>query len=234
MLESLLFPDEARYCYLRSAISGSSGIFGTGDSSLGNKPNLANYEQLHPLEQALVSQAVDSRKAEFGDARWCAHQALQELGLGEASPILRGERGMPLWPEGYVGSITHTNGFRAAVVAPGDKVRSIGLDAEPTEPLPPGVLEAIARPAEARQVEELKAAGIFYADKLLFCAKEATYKAWFPLTERFLDFDEAEIDIRLDGTLTSRILSHPTPVAAIEGSWLARDGYAVVSAVVPV
>ncbi|WP_293768294.1 4'-phosphopantetheinyl transferase [uncultured Corynebacterium sp.] len=220
MLEPHLFPDSARFCYVR-----------TGD--IDDKPDIFNYTHLHPLEQTLVSQSVDVRKSEFGDARWCAHQALCELGVQDAPPILRGERGMPLWPDGYSGSITHTSGFRAAVVAPSDDVRSMGLDAEPSEPLPPGVLDAIARPSERPQLEELRAAGIFYADRLLFCAKEATYKAWFPMTERFLDFDEAEIDLRLDGTLTSYILARPTPVPCIHGKWMARDGFVVVSAVVP-
>ena len=60
-----LFPAAARYVYLR-----------TDEAS-----NLTNYLELHPEEQGLVSQAVDKRKGEFGDARWCAHRALQELSL---------------------------------------------------------------------------------------------------------------------------------------------------------
>lgn len=219
MLAQELFPKYVHYCYVRT--------FATADG-----PDLYNYSQLHPLERTLVSQSMDQRKSEFGDARWCAHQALAELGAPADEPILRGERGMPLWPEGYVGSITHTNGFRAAVAARAKDVRSLGLDAEPSEPLPEGVLNAIARPEELRRNEELKASGIMYADRLLFCAKEATYKAWFPLTQRFLDFDEAEIDLRPDGTLTSYILARPTPVPLIEGKWAAKDGYVLVSTVV--
>jgi len=73
-----LFPDSARYCYVRT------------DSSYAD---LANFEDLEAEEKSLVSQAVDARKAEFGDARWCAHRALQELGANPATPLLRGARG---------------------------------------------------------------------------------------------------------------------------------------------
>jgi 4'-phosphopantetheinyl transferase EntD len=32
-------------------------------------------------------------------------------------------------------------------------------------------------------------------DRLVFCAKEAVYKTWFPLAERWLGFDEADVTI---------------------------------------
>lgn len=214
MIDNVLFPDSARFCYVRTS-----------------EPDLLNYDGLDPLERTLVSQAVDVRKAEFGDARWCAHQALSELGA--TGPVLRGERGMPLFPDGFVGSITHTQGFRAAVAAPYSSVRSIGIDAEPADALPEGVFDAIARASEVPQMSKLVAAGVTCPDRLLFCAKEATYKSWFPLTQRWLDFDQAEISLREDGTLISYILARPTPVPFIEGRWVIRDGYVIVSTVVP-
>lgn len=213
MLDASLFPESAVYCYLRTRPG---------------EINLANYRGLHPLEKSLVSHSVDLRCAEFGDARWCAHQALVELGIDDI-PILRGDRGMPLWPNGVSGSLTHTDGLRAAVVARTDKVRSIGIDAEPAEPLPEMVLGSVARPGEHAQLERLRAGGVTCADRLLFCAKEATYKSWFPLTHRWLDFHEAEIDLRDDGTFISYLLVRPTPVPFINGRWKIADGYVVAS-----
>ncbi|AKK09038.1 4'-phosphopantetheinyl transferase superfamily protein [Corynebacterium testudinoris] len=217
MLDSSLFPDSAKYCYVITDRE---------------RPDLQNFQGLHPLEQALVYHSVDLRKAEFGDARWCAHQALRDLGLGEAEPILRGERGMPLWPPHITGSMTHTEGFRAAVVAPQTHVRSMGLDAEPAEPLPCEVVSSIARPGEMAQLDRLAANGIDCADRLLFCAKEATYKAWFPMTHRWLGFEQAEIDLRDDGTFISYLLVRPTPVPFIEGRWVIRDGYVIATTAV--
>ncbi len=217
MLDASLFPDAARFCYVITDRK---------------NPDLQNYHGLHPLEQALVSHSVDIRKAEFGDARWCAHQALSDLGEWNNEPILRGERGMPLWPRDITGSMTHTEGFRAAVVAPKSRVRSMGLDAEPAQPLPREVISSIARPGEMPQLERLQSEGIECADRLLFCAKEATYKAWFPMTRRWLGFEEAEIDIRSDGTFISYLLIRPTPVPFITGRWMLDDGYVIAATAV--
>lgn len=217
MLDDSLFPNSAKFSFLRTEDKGT---------------NLDNFHRLHPLEKALVAHSVDIRKAEFGDARWCAHQALRELGRDSGDPILRGERGMPLWPSSVSGSLTHTDGFRAAVVAPRLLVRSMGLDAEPAEPLPKDVLGSIARVGEMPQLARLEANGIHCADRLLFCAKEATYKAWFPLTHRWLGFEQAEIDLRDDGTFVSYLLVRPTPVPFISGKWVLRDGYVIAATAV--
>lgn len=210
MISPRLFPDSARWVTLE-----------VDRATL----DLSRFEQLHPLEKALVAHAVDSRKAEFGDARWCGHEALKKLNRETGEPILRGQRGNPLWPAAVSGSLTHTEGLRAAVVAPRLLVRSMGLDAEVAEPLPEGVLGSISRPSERMQLERLKDNGLSCADRLLFCAKEATYKAWYPLTHRWLGFDEAEIDLREDGTFVSYLLARPSPVPFIEGRWEVKDGF---------
>ena len=187
--------------------------------------NLERYLQLDDAEQELVAQGVDKRKADFGDSRWCAHQALK--GLRMDGPIMRGLRGMPTFPEGTVGSLTHTEGFRAAVVGRSTRWKSLGIDAEPAAPLPDGVFEAIARPEEHHRMRTLD---IPFADKVLFSAKETTYKTWFPLTHRFLDFDQADIDLRPDGTFTSYLLTRPVPVPFIQGKWAVEGGYVITIA----
>lgn len=215
MQDTELFPSAARYVYILTDPKSK---------------DMANFEILDPQEQTLVSHSVDRRKAEFGDARWCAHRALAELGVVDAGPILKGERGMPLWPAGFTGSMTHTEGFRAAVAAPIAKVRSLGIDAEPNSVLPEGVLEQIARAGELEGLLALH--GDFpdlHVDRLLFCAKEATYKAWFPMTHRWLGFEDAQIDIRADGTFIAYLLVRPTPVPFIEGRWAVRGDFIIAA-----
>jgi len=82
------------------------------------------------------------------------------------------------------------------VAAPSAAVAALGVDAEPDEPLPDGVLEVIARPEERKRLAELAAADDRIRwDRLLFCAKEAVYKAWFPLTGRWLGFEEVLVTV---------------------------------------
>lgn len=187
--------------------------------------SLERFHLLDESEQQLVTHAVDKRKADFGDSRWCAHQAMQDMRLD--GPILRGVRGMPVFPQGVAGSLTHTEGFRAALIGRSSKWKSLGIDAEPACPLPEGVFNTIARPEERRRLWH---SDIAHADKIIFSAKETTYKAWFPLTHRFLDFDQADIDIRPDGTFTSYLLTKPVPVPFIQGRWVVSDGVIITVA----
>ena len=192
---------------------------------------------LFPEEEAVVARAVGKRRREFGSARNCAREALSRLGVPPA-PILPGERGAPRWPDGVVGSITHCAGYRAAVVARGRDLLTVGIDAEPGgRGLPDGVLDHVSLPAERAMLSELSAAvpGVPW-DLLLFSAKESVYKAWFPLTRRWLGFEDAEITISADGTFGARLLvpAGPACPAGFTGRWLARNGLVVTAITTPV
>jgi 4'-phosphopantetheinyl transferase EntD len=145
-------------------------------------------------EEMALRGSAPGRRREFITGRYCARKALGRLGVGP-TPLLSGLRRGPRWPEGIVGSITHCAEFRAAAVARAEHVATMGIDAEPNEPLPPGVLDLVARPAEAAMLERLDpAAGICW-DRLLFSAKEALYKAWHPVMRCSLGFEDAVVTI---------------------------------------
>lgn len=194
---------------------------------------------LFPGEMAIVAKAVDKRRREFTTGRNCARRAL--CGLGAApGPILTGERGAPQWPPGIVGSITHCAGYRAAAVAWTRNMVTIGLDAEPDEPLPGGVLDLISLGGERARLRGLfgDVPGICW-DRVLFSAKESVYKAWFPLTRRWLGFDEADVTISAaEGTFTARLLvpgpmADGQPLAGFTGRWLARRSLVLTAITVP-
>ena len=191
-----------------------------------------------PEEEPLIARSVAKRRNEFVTVRYCARKALGDLGLPPV-PILKGDKGEPCWPDGVVGSLTHCEGFRGAVVGRTAEVRSVGIDAEPHAVLPKGVLDAISLPAERSELSALP--GGAHWDRVLFCAKEATYKAWFPLTHRWLGFEDAHITFTVDGTgsagsFESKILVDPRaesgpPLTALSGRWSVGDGL-VLTAIV--
>jgi 4'-phosphopantetheinyl transferase EntD len=194
---------------------------------------------LFPDEEAVVAKAVDKRRREFATARACARKALAALGQPSV-PIVTGPRGAPQWPPGVVGSITHCDGYRAAAVARAADVTTLGVDAEPDEPLPDGVLDLVAGPEERAWLGSPGTAAGPCWDRLLFSAKESVYKAWFPLTGRWLDFSDAMLTFDpVTSTFIARLLV-PGPmvgdrqVAEFAGRWLARDGLIVTAIVLPV
>jgi len=186
--------------------------------------------RLFPGERALLARAVAKRCREFATTRLCAHQALSQLGY-PPGPVLRGADRQPLWPDGVVGSLTHCPGYRAAAVARQVEVAALGIDAEPAGPLPEGVFRRIARPAEQTMVARLaqlarpapgQAGGRTDFDRLLFSAKEACYKAWFPLAGRWLGFGDVQIGLDPGGSFSVRFLvplPHPG-LADLRGRWL--------------
>lgn len=189
---------------------------------------------LFPAEERVVARAVDSRRREFATGRSCARSALAGLGIAPV-PILPGERGAPQWPPGVVGSITHCAGYRGAAVAWASDMLAIGVDAEPNEPLPHGVLDMIAVPGEYARLADLAAAAPdVRMDRLLFSAKESVYKAWFPLTGRWLGFEQADILIDVAGTFDARLLvPGRSRVTGFAGRWLAAGGLIITAIAVP-
>jgi 4'-phosphopantetheinyl transferase EntD len=194
-----------------------------------------------PEEEPLIARSVAKRRNEFVTVRHCARMAMEQLGVPEA-PILKGEKGEPRWPDGVVGSLTHCEGYRGAVVGRTDAVRSVGIDAEPHGVLPDGVLDAISLPVERTQIAALPTE--LHWDRILFCAKEATYKAWFPLTQRWLGFEDAHITFTIDargavgatGSFLSRILIDPEarsgpPLTELAGRWSVAGGLALTAIV---
>jgi 4'-phosphopantetheinyl transferase EntD len=192
---------------------------------------------LYPGEAELISRAVDKRRREFRTVRHCARQALHQLGL-PAAPVLRGEHGEPRWPPGVVGSMTHCGGYRAAALAHNRELRSLGIDAEPHQPLPTGVLDAIALAQEQHNLSELTAADQTTCwDRILFCAKETVYKAWFPLTHSWLGFEDATVTINpgpAQGTFSARLLVPGPTITGVtltrfNGRWLRNDDLVITT-----
>ncbi|MFE1172462.1 4'-phosphopantetheinyl transferase [Streptomyces sp. NPDC058773] len=200
----------------------------------------APLSEMFPEEWAQVANAVPKRQLEFGTVRRCARRALAELGFAPA-PLLPGPKREPQWPAGVVGAMTHCTGYRAAAVARASEVRAIGLDAEPHLPLDdPGVVDLVTLPEERTELRRLAALEPEVCwDRLVFSAKESVYKAWFPLTRRWLDFEEALLTLDpTNATFTAQLLVpgpvvNGTELTAFHGRWLIGSGLMVTAIVVP-
>jgi 4'-phosphopantetheinyl transferase EntD len=195
----------------------------------------ATGAQLFPEEELVIGRAVEKRRREFTTARMCARAALEQLGF-PAAPILSGERGEPLWPTGVVGSITHCKGYRACAVAHSGQIVTVGIDAEPNAPLPPGLLGDIARPEELPSLRRLQAELPEVCwERLIFSAKESVYKAWFPLAKSWLGFEDAVLEFEPRArTFTARLLVagpqiNGDALRGFAGSWLVREGIIVTA-----
>ena len=144
------------------------------------------------LPQAL-RYATQKRQREFLAGRWCAEEALQCLGAGSIHVAMAEDR-TPIWPDGVVGSITHTGDFAAAAVAWAADIAGVGIDSE--EIIDPTAARDIADICMVDEAMLFKPAhGRSFCEfcTFVFSAKEAVFKCLFPLARKFLEFSDVRI-----------------------------------------
>lgn len=140
---------------------------------------------LFPEERAAVARAVPSRQAEFAGGRQAARHAMAALGLPPCAVPIGADRA-PRWPEGVVGSITHDGGLCLAIVGRSEAWQAIGIDLERDAELSPEIAAEIATETELSALAPLSRGR---AAARVFSAKEAAYKAQYPLTGCLFGFD---------------------------------------------
>lgn len=144
-------------------------------------------------ERNQIRHAVQKRKREYTTVRHCARIALAQLGL-QPTAIPRGKGGSPIWPDGITGSMTHCEQYRAAAAARTSSFLTIGIDAAVAEHLPNDLLPLVTTPRETLALRSLhKTSPHFPWGMLLFSAKESIFKAWYPIKERWLGFEDATV-----------------------------------------
>ncbi|WP_018680524.1 4'-phosphopantetheinyl transferase family protein [Actinokineospora enzanensis] len=193
----------------------------------GDRPDATVF----PGEDGHLRRGDSARRREFATTRACAREALAGLGV-RPGPIPVGADRSPGWPAGVVGSLTHCACYRAAAVANSRAVRSVGIDAEPAHPLPRRVLERVTTQAERAALP----ADIHPLDRVLFSAKETLFKAWYPITRRYLGFLDATVEIRPPHRFLARILVDDCPTSLrglLTGRYIVERGLVITALTVP-
>ncbi|GAW36135.1 4'-phosphopantetheinyl transferase Npt [Roseovarius sp. A-2] len=196
-------------------------------TALGQADPTAPPIDLMPEEQATMIRAIPARMREFAAGRRAARAAMTSLDLPSA-PIPQGPDRAPIWPEDLTGTISHGAGVCFAVVARRSDLAGVGLDLEPASPLPADLIDTVCTPQEhARHTSPLAA-------RLIFCAKEATYKAQYARSGALLEFQDLTITLTADATgFTAMLTRHCPPFprrTAFSGHLVIADG--IVAALV--
>jgi enterobactin synthetase component D len=145
------------------------------------------------------------RDAQRRAGRTHAAQLLASLGATRTD-VASAADGSPVWPEGFVGSITHTDRMIGVAVAPRDRVRSVGIDLERVieEDVACEVESLCLVKSERDLVIQTRMSHALFTT-LCFSAKEALYKCLCPLVGCFFDFGDVEIVELDERTRTLRI-----------------------------
>jgi 4'-phosphopantetheinyl transferase EntD len=171
--------------------------------------------ELHAGERARVAALPPHRQREFHAGR-----SVLRAALGEDVEILSDDRGAPVLPTGWVGSLSHKGDLAAALVAP-DAGARVGIDLEHAR--------ASTQPIERHVLGERERAVITGARvTLAFAVKEAIYKAIDPFVRRYVAFTEVELSLGDAGVCE---VTTALPFR-IEAWWCEHEGYWLATAVV--
>jgi 4'-phosphopantetheinyl transferase EntD len=166
---------------LPHGVAVAGGLIGSHDSS--------DFE----IEERGLGRAVLKRKHEFRAGRAYARVALSTFGI-KPCDIPVGKQRQPVWPPGFVGSITHTDRLSFAIAARSVDFRVLGIDIEWDTALDPDLIALVCRPEEREGGRGSEKCSVDKG-KLFFVIKEAFFKSYFPATGAFLEFEDVSATI---------------------------------------
>ncbi len=184
---------------------------------------------LFPAEAAYAASVVQTRASQFATGRMVARAALGRIGVPACEIPRRGR--LPVWPPSAVGSIAHTATLAAAIVGPATGHGGLGIDVEARTAVSGQVAERVLTSTERDWLPAPE------WRTMVFCGKEAVYKAVYPLTGEFLGFGDVELEIDPEaGEFRARCrrnLRSADAVAAGRGYWAVYRAHWLVAFLIP-
>ena len=175
----------------------------------------------HPLLPGEHIAAVPRRLREFAAGRAALRAAMADLGLPATAIPMNPDRS-PALPAGLAASITHT--ATACLAAAMTGRRGLGIDIEPDEPLPPDILDTVLTPPERGTPDA----------RVIFSAKEALYKAQYPITRRLFGFDAVAVTLQtatFTATFLQAIPGFPSGTR-LTGCWTRAENHILTALVI--
>lgn len=172
----------------------------------------------HPLLAGeAIPRARPERLREFAAGRHAAR-----LALGRDVPIPRGTDLAPVWPCGWIGSITHCKMIALAAVLPSGRSKAIGIDMEDDSSIAPDVARIVAGVNDGHPA------------KAIFVAKEAAYKAQFALSGAAMNYEGFCVSLAGD-RFEARFTAETGPFAAgavLHGRMSFGAGFVIAAVVI--
>ena len=222
-----LHQDDMKHSNLRAVL-----VSVTPDGMAAEIASINGSHDLFDVEDRAIRNAAPLRRDEFAAGRAAARGALATLAIAPV-PIPRAADRRPLWPNGIIGSISHTDGIAAAIVGHNQPTAGVGLDIEGDAPLKKELLKYILTRSEAAARKARPLVANSSRCKATFAAKEALFKAIYPITGQFFGFLDANVDLLESGNWTATLCDTapalPASMVISGGKWAAVDGFVIAT-----
>ncbi len=188
----------------------------------------ANMRSVLPEEESAIRRAREPRAREFASGRFAARDAMSGFGLG-GHPVPMSEDRAPVWPKGLTGSITHDDRACLAIAATSEAYCALGADLEPDVELPEELIGEICTHKERLWLRQQPFSAQGRYARMIFSAKECTYKCQYALSGEMLEFHDLEITFSSDKSrFNARFLRNASPFEAgrvLQGHCLIVSGH---------
>lgn len=163
-----------------------------------------NIHNLHKEERDLIIKMPLKRINEFSTGRYGTRQLLKSYGINNF-PIKRDLNGMPIFPRGIIGSISHSDKKCFVAMSTDNKYKSIGIDIEEYSKLNLNLCRYFLHENEIELVN--RQIGVFQQimAAALFSLKEAFYKMQYSISKSYLDFLDAQVIFTEAGSIQFRL-----------------------------
>ncbi len=186
---------------------------------------------LMPGEGDHLTKAIDKRRNEFAAGRSAARIGMQAIGVSPQAIYAHKDRS-PIWPKEITGSISHKNMLCAAIVTQQNVF--LGLDIEEDTPLTADLIPSICSEKEISSIDGPDQTRLA---KLIFSAKEAAYKAQYPITCQLFGFDHMEITLDVARQSFTATFVKPVGIFAVgtrmTGRYATVAGHLVTAVTLP-
>jgi len=155
----------------------------------------AGFHIAGPEDEVAVSEVEWRSLCDFDEgvrsgmvaARVAARALFARVGLNGVE-LPRIANRAPKWPSGWTGALSHCGRTGAAAISPARSSQGIGIDIEAFTDIDDATLAVFANAAEREMCGDDRMRRL-----AIFCGKEAAYKAFRCLNDRWLDPHDIEI-----------------------------------------
>ncbi len=159
-----------------------------------------NPKSLFSEEQAICKDYESGRIQEFSKGRYCAHECLKELNRPQA--IGKNPDGSPIWPEGIIGSISHSQHLAGAILSNKGTHASLGLDIEQIGRITPDLWHILFGAYELKLIGDQPLELQNQFSTVLYSLKEAFYKMQYPITREGMEPKDLQVYLDNNGTVS--------------------------------
>ncbi len=188
---------------------------------------------LYPAEEKSIASAVEKRRREYIAGRTAARKVCADCSASNAE-LVAADDGTVLWPNGVIGSLSHSDRFCMACAGRLTQWSSLGIDVEALGRLSPDLWPLVFSEKETEFFHTRSGAAQDQIATIFFCLKEAFFKLQYMITKTVVDYRKISVELLSETTCGLQLLeSGQLFDLVIVGNYLIHEKHVIATCFYP-